>query len=1642
MNYIIYSEIKYGSLTLVIIYTHIRTYVATMLTSWNMTIALNESSIILSFNQSVNVATCNPPALVLQSAPFHSSDASLILSNVPASSCTAPSISTLLVRLTGITQQRLLCNYNLATNSTNSFLSMGSNFVRDSINQPVDPVVNTEAQRVAQFTVMLPSPSIVQANRLVLNSGYLDFTLNVPVPLENIDVTHLTLVRGINSYTITSAAQSFTITNCFRVGLTLSSFDLDRILATLLPEGSGFTLRTSPGAFLGIDGQINRAQTGSSLMVLNDTTSPQVNYTSLDFSLRMLMIHFSEPVSIASFNGSRISIVNQLQSPSISYNLSTTIVNQPENHYSNILNIVITPELVSMIENQAFIGDTRHNTLLSLQDGFIQDIAGNPYSSGEEADNIIFDVFMSDHVMPQLTSAIMDLNNGYLHLTFDETIKLNTFNIYEIHFYSSLCNDSSNNYTLKSGVVYSQGITNIVDVQVSHDLDDIITLIPIGQSQTCLHLTEFTATDYANQPLRPVYLNISLIPDTDPPSVLTFYKYSDISLVLVFSETIDVQSFNTTFLLFVFTNTSSGNVYNISDPEVAVLDQNSNNILVTLSNEVLMEEYMVTNDTVCDIYNSNDIEIQLYVTGGLVYDLSGNSLVGSKGLISQCNNCTLMAPSLTGFDLDMNMGTLRLSFSHEVSLQWINGNVTITNSESNPSAVYTFMDIFLPTAIFKLVYIININQTDLFSLQSIPGPQLATTQSNTYIQVQPQIATDRAGLPLDNTGPIRVSNFIPDTTRPTLEAFDLDLDAGLMSLSFSEPIKLSTFNITSVGLVSMINGEPSYLVNATALSSGIQTVVDYFLDQNVLIDIKRRELCYTMMNCYSVILSNAVEDAVGNNVVQISTDTALAIRQLTFDVTPPYLIAFTQFDLDAGTFTLLFNEPVNSSSADVTDVQFGDAYLTPAHSISLTDAFTTADHIEITFILTATDLNKIKNNSYICTEGSNCWIKLPRFFISDIHTNPFYIPGSVASYHQPLVFVRDSTPPVLTSYLVDANCGELTLVFSEVIIVETVNPSDINILNTRSGIVELQLNETSAVRYNNLTSVAIHLTVADLNILKSIDNIFTSISNTFLSLASTTQLSDVNGNVISPVSGIQPSNFIPDTTPPQLTTFAQFNINNGTFVLYFNEPIDKNRIYLNRLTLQGLQNGGPSFTLTGGIINNVTMYNTVIEVLMFSTEREIVKVTSRLVDNAATTFIYYDENVFYDAAGNGIITLPSRTALHLLDDGYIGDSSKVLLSSYELDMNQGAIILTFDDAIDINSISYSDLMIQNQSTSTSDSYQLSDGIIRNNSLGGINSCIWLTLMDQNAIKGLLSLATSTDNTYITITSQFIRDYEGRDIIPIPATTALQATSYYNDVIVPELEAFASLDMNLGTLVLIFSETILVNDTMVTSISLQCRQNSFMYSYNLQDSVITTNTIASVAITLQLSYRDWNAINSIPLLAKMQKFSFVRLGAASVTDTSSNHLPGMPVDGALPVLSFIPDTTKPRLIAFDLTLPNNTITLYFSEAINLTTINTGGLCIINEVAISPSISQSLQSISKTNLQLQNLTTVIVTLTSDILNVLQNPNIAIGHSASVTYISASSDTIQDFFGNTLIGIPTTEALRVQYLRKCAVICVACR
>lgn len=142
------------------------------------------------------------------------------------------------------------------------------------------------------------------------------------------------------------------------------------------------------------------------------------------------------------------------------------------------------------------------------------------------------------------------------------------------------------------------------------------------------------------------------------------------------------------------------------------------------------------------------------------------------------------------------------------------------------------------------------------------------------------------------------------------------------------------------------------------------------LGVNDTINIKRQPLCYTVLNCFATFGASLIRD-VRNNPSLPSTSPR-QVRTLLSDVTPPRLVAFQEFDLDAGVFTLVFSEPVNGSSAAFTDVQFTSARSNPRINVTLSEGFTTPNHIQIDFHMSTSDLNMLKLYPDLCTLRVNC----------------------------------------------------------------------------------------------------------------------------------------------------------------------------------------------------------------------------------------------------------------------------------------------------------------------------------------------------------------------------------------------------------------------------------------------------------------------------------------------------------------------------------------------------------------------------------------------------------------------------------------------------------------------------------------------
>ena len=98
---------------------------------------------------------------------------------------------------------------------------------------------------------------------------------------------------------------------------------------------------------------------------------------------------------------------------------------------------------------------------------------------------------------------------------------------------------------------------------------------------------------------------------------------------------------------------------------------------------------------------------------------------------------------------------------------------------------------------------IYLSDTDLNGIKSTEG--LATSSSNTYLRANSSALTDISGIELvavlDGAAE-RVSSFTADTTRPSVNSFVLDLDSGIISVTFDEFVDISTLETIQISLQS------------------------------------------------------------------------------------------------------------------------------------------------------------------------------------------------------------------------------------------------------------------------------------------------------------------------------------------------------------------------------------------------------------------------------------------------------------------------------------------------------------------------------------------------------------------------------------------------------------------------------------------------------------------------------------------------------------------------------------------------------------------------------------------------------------------------------------------------------------------------
>ena len=304
-------------------------------------------------------------------------------------------------------------------------------------------------------------------------------------------------------------------------------------------------------------------------------------------------------------------------------------------------------------------------------------------------------------------------------------------------------------------------------------------------------------------------------------------------------------------------------------------------------------------------------------------------------------------PELVQFHLDLNTGLLTLNFTEAVnssSLAYAGLTLLSNNTDNLNATSEVELTNVTVIAVNQSWISVNITKSDLDEIKAYLD--LATNSNNTFLVIDAATILDTSGntvVEINDTEAVQVSDLIPDTTSPVLESFDLDMNNGELTLTFSESVLSHTLTPTAFTLqvmssLALVDSQLYYtLMSANVTVTAIDhTVVRLLINNSDLNQIKKRpQLATAQNNTFLSLTENAINDTSSNKLTPILPSNGLPVTNYTRDTTPPKLASF-DFDLNNGQLTLRFTETVNKSSLRLNYYEFASDNTTNATAYALT----------------------------------------------------------------------------------------------------------------------------------------------------------------------------------------------------------------------------------------------------------------------------------------------------------------------------------------------------------------------------------------------------------------------------------------------------------------------------------------------------------------------------------------------------------------------------------------------------------------------------------------------------------------------------------------------------------------------------------
>ena len=484
---------------------------------------------------------------------------------------------------------------------------------------------------------------------------------------------------------------------------------------------------------------------------------------------------------------------------------------------------------------------------------------------------------------------------------------------------------------------------------------------------------------------------------------------------------------------------------------------------------------------------------------------------------------------------------------------------------------------------------------------------LGSQESLTYLALSDALAEDLAGNgALTQFWSIyegqQAVEWTGDVTPPELVSFALDMDEGLLDLTFSETVNAYQFDVTCVGLQERTDNRTGGLSHdlwgtpyrGTLVTSDDAATLTLTLSADDLNEIKRVSRLAVDADTTNVYVegTECYRDNAwpANYGIRTLPTNALGVETYVPDTTRPKLVSGS-LDLDASILILGFDETVNASSLDIDrlSVQSTERDESTTERIALSSVATLGEDrgtarasgasTNVSVAIGARDFAAMKLATSFGNGVDSTFFAALSGAVSDMAGNLLQeVPtskGVAAGYG----VVADSTPPTLDAFVLDLDGGALSLAFDEPVTrlsldltkivlsadededAEAVRLSgdgaafaDAHTAVYRSGLSLLRLAYEPLATAHGAEVLTVRLGSADVNAVKLRESLGTAAETTLFSGDDAWVADSATGNDAAALDFEAASYFTGDGTPPEVER-AVLDLDGGILTIVADEPV-------------------------------------------------------------------------------------------------------------------------------------------------------------------------------------------------------------------------------------------------------------------------------------------------------------------------------------------------------------------------------------------------------------------------------------------------------------------------------------------------------